>query len=84
MSAACRMLGARADVSRLKATTEYVAFRAHGSSARPGGFCYGIFGRFDLLEIGLTSFHREDATWSGGNIVWASFFVFFAKEHIKA
>ncbi|MQL98709.1 hypothetical protein Taro_031421 [Colocasia esculenta] len=45
---------------------------------------YVAFRRFDLLELSLTSFHREDATWSGGNIVRASFFTFFAKEHIKA
>ncbi|MQL97383.1 hypothetical protein Taro_030076 [Colocasia esculenta] len=32
-----------------------------------------------LLVIGLTSFHREDAAWSGGNVVRASFFAFFAK-----
>ncbi|MQM05192.1 hypothetical protein Taro_038002 [Colocasia esculenta] len=84
--AACRTLGNDAGVSRLKAMAEYKPWRnrAHGSSARLGGCCCGIFGRFDLLELGLTSFHREDSTWSGGNVVRASFFAFFAKGHIKA
>ncbi|MQM01523.1 hypothetical protein Taro_034280, partial [Colocasia esculenta] len=40
---------------------------------------YVAFRRFGLLELGLTSFHRKDATWSGGNVVRASFFTFFTK-----
>ncbi|MQL85702.1 hypothetical protein Taro_018216 [Colocasia esculenta] len=43
------------------------------------GFCYGIFGRFGLLGLGVTSFHYKDATWSRGNLVRASFFTFFTK-----
>ncbi|MQM18464.1 hypothetical protein Taro_051456 [Colocasia esculenta] len=37
------------------------------------GICCGDF------LFGLTNSHCEDVTWSGGNLVWASFFAFFAK-----
>ncbi|MQM16980.1 hypothetical protein Taro_049946 [Colocasia esculenta] len=53
--------------------------RAGESSARPGGFAVEISWRFGLLELGSTSFHREDVAWSGGNLVRASIFAFFAK-----
>ncbi|MQL77224.1 hypothetical protein Taro_009628, partial [Colocasia esculenta] len=43
------------------------------------GFAVGILRRFGFLEFDSTSFHREDATWSGGNIVPGLFFAFFAK-----
>ncbi|MQM05620.1 hypothetical protein Taro_038439 [Colocasia esculenta] len=63
----------------MHATVRNAAFRADESSARPGEFAVGISGRFDLLEPGLTSSHREDAAWSGGNLVRALFFAFFTK-----
>ncbi|MQM13188.1 hypothetical protein Taro_046111 [Colocasia esculenta] len=53
--------------------------RADEGSARPGRFAVGISRRFDLLELGLASSHREDDTWSGGNLVRALFFAFFVK-----
>ncbi|MQM17197.1 hypothetical protein Taro_050162 [Colocasia esculenta] len=53
--------------------------RAGESSVRPGGFAVEISWRFGLLELGSTSFHREDVVWSGGNLVRASIFAFFAK-----
>ncbi|MQM17292.1 hypothetical protein Taro_050261, partial [Colocasia esculenta] len=37
---------------------------------------------FGLLELGLTSSYREDVTWSGGNLVRASFFAFFVKRQL--
>ncbi|MQL79975.1 hypothetical protein Taro_012418 [Colocasia esculenta] len=36
--------------------------------------------RAEVHQLGLTSFHCEDATWSGGNVVRALFFAFFAKD----
>ncbi|MQL82002.1 hypothetical protein Taro_014469 [Colocasia esculenta] len=43
------------------------------------GLCWRIFGRFDLLELSSTCSRREDATWSGGNVVWAPYFACFMK-----
>ncbi|MQL75755.1 hypothetical protein Taro_008138 [Colocasia esculenta] len=86
MSAACRVLGAWVDVSRLNATAKSIAF----SNPSRTELVKALLGQGDLLWeflgdlLGLTSSYREDITWSGGNLVRASFFTCFAKEHIKA
>ncbi|MQL87387.1 hypothetical protein Taro_019927 [Colocasia esculenta] len=62
-------------------------FQGGRGRGRQQGFQQGRGYRPPISEesqqrLGFTTFHCEDATWSGGNVVRASFFAFFTKVGI--
>ncbi|MQM21529.1 hypothetical protein Taro_054571 [Colocasia esculenta] len=57
--------------------SRFLPNRAFASSTRPGRFCCGILGRFELLGRCWAGSRREDTMCSGGNAVRDSYLAFF-------
>ncbi|MQL78134.1 hypothetical protein Taro_010570 [Colocasia esculenta] len=78
VSHAGRLIGVRSG----KATARTVAFKAFASFAWPGEVLRVVLWRFGILAEFLACSRREDVTWSGGNVVWVSFFAEVGRFHL--